>query len=99
MNGRVCYSDLSEAFNIPGIAEEVIHMKKILAFFYLIVLLLPVTLFAQPRLYHATKEDSHLYILGGTEVPDNNWFDTRIQQALKESSTLWVEIPPADPAN
>lgn len=44
-------------------------------------------------------EDSHLYILGGIEVPHDDWFDARLHRALVESSTLWVEIPPADPAN
>src|SRR5688572_10084312 len=54
---------------------------------------------AQPRLYRVTSGDNQLYILGGTEVADNEWLDSRIQLALNESSTLWVEVPPADPAN
>ncbi len=74
-------------------------MRKFSVFLCLTVLNLPLTLTAQPDLYHVTKGDSNLYILGGTEVPDTSWFDTRIQQALAKSSTLWVEIPPADAAN
>lgn len=74
-------------------------MKKFSVVLCLICLCLPAGLSAQPKLYHVSKDDSHLYILGGTEVADNAWFDARVRTALGESSTLWVEIPPADPAN
>jgi uncharacterized protein YbaP (TraB family) len=74
-------------------------MRKIIMVVCLAVLYWPANLMAQPKLYRVAKGDANLYILGGTEVPDTSWFDARIQAALDESSTLWVEIPPADPAN
>lgn len=58
----------------------------------------PANLSAQPQLHKVTSGDGTLYILGGTEVPDDSWVDARITDALAASSTLWVEIPPADPA-
>lgn len=74
-------------------------MRNIFMVLCLVLLNLPLSLMAQPRLYHVEQDNSDLYILGGTDVPDDSWFDLRIQQALENSSTLWVEIPPADAAN
>ncbi|MES2625723.1 MAG: hypothetical protein V4628_10620, partial [Pseudomonadota bacterium] len=71
-------------------------MTKTIIVFCLLIVLLPTTLLAQPKLYHVTKDNGDMYILGGTEVPDTSWFDTRIQQALIASSTLWLEVPPED---
>lgn len=60
--------------------------------------LLSTTLSAQPRIYQVTAESGNLYLLGGTEVPDDAWLQGAVAEALNASDTLWVEIPPADPA-
>lgn len=60
------------------------------------VLLSPL-LIAQPRLYHVATDTGNLYLLGGTEVPDDSWLQRNVEDALASSATLWVEIPPADP--
>jgi hypothetical protein len=62
-------------------------------------LLLPITLHAQPLLHHVVTDKGQLYLLGGTEVPDQDWLDARIRKALTSSSRLWLEIPPADPVS
>jgi uncharacterized protein YbaP (TraB family) len=64
----------------------------------LFVALLSTAAQAQPTLYRVATEAGSLYLLGGTEVPDNAWLDNRVETALAGSTTLWVEIPPADPA-
>jgi len=64
----------------------------------LIAGLISSSLCAQPVLHKVTSGDGTIYILGGTEVPDDSWVDARVRDALADSSTLWVEIPPTDPA-
>ena len=55
--------------------------------------------YSQPLLYHVQKGSGEFYILGGTEVPENNeWQSPGVQAAFKASDTYWVEIPPEDPS-
>lgn len=61
-------------------------------------MLWPFALHAQPLLHHVVTDSGELYLLGGTEVPNQDWLDARVRRALSASTVLWLEIPPADPA-
>ena len=49
-----------------------------------------------PSLLEISFAGGKLILLGGTDVPENNWLNQKVQDAIAASDSLWLELPPED---
>ncbi|MFT5321151.1 MAG: hypothetical protein ACI934_001299 [Pseudohongiellaceae bacterium] len=49
-----------------------------------------------PLLHEISFAGGKIILLGGTDVPEHNWLNGQVQEAIAVSDSLWLELPPED---